>query len=152
MATEIERKFLVHGTPWMGIEGRHLAQGYLRGGDGTTVRVRHDGSTAKLTVKGPSTGASRPEFEYTIPLPDAKELLSLCDHGVLSKTRYVIAHEGHTWELDVFEQANRGLVVAEIELDHEDETFVRPPWLGAEVTHDARYFNAQLAVSPFTTW
>lgn len=152
MATEIERKFLVHGTPWMGVEGRHLAQGYLRGGDGTTVRVRHDGSTAKLTVKGPSTGASRPEFEYTIPLPDAKALLSLCDHGVLSKTRYVIAHEGHTWELDVFEQANRGLVVAEIELDHEDETFVRPSWLGAEVTHDARYFNAQLAVSPFTTW
>lgn len=152
MATEIERKFLVHGDAWRTANGVLLVQGYLNRDKARTVRVRIAGDQAFLTIKGLTQGATRAEFEYAIPVADAHQLLALSDGPVLEKVRHTFAHEGHTWEVDEFHGANDGLVVAEIELTREDEPFTRPDWLGNEVTHDSRFYNANLIAHPWSTW
>lgn len=152
MGIEIERKFLVVGDDWRAAPGVAYAQGYLNRDKARTVRVRIVQDAAWLTVKGASVGATRAEFEYPIPLDDARQLLALCDGPLVRKTRRVVEHAGARWEIDEFEGDNAGLVVAEIELASEDTPFDPPPWLGAEVTHDPRYFNSSLAAAPYATW
>ena len=152
MGIEIERKFLVVGDDWRAAPAVPYAQGYLNRDKARTVRVRIVETWAWLTINGVSTGATRAEFEYPIPVADAEQLLALCDGPVVRKTRRVLSHAGATWEIDEFEGDNAGLVVAEIELQSEDAPFERPPWLGAEVTHDPRYFNSSLAAAPYRTW
>lgn len=153
MATEIERKFLVKNDSWRkAAKGVAVRQGYLANEKACSVRVRAIGQDAFLTVKGAATGLSRPEFEYPIPAADAGAMLdSLCGN-LVEKTRYTLKHGAHVWEIDEFQGANAGLVVAEIELGAEDEEFARPDWLGAEVSDDPRYLNARLAVTPFSAW
>jgi adenylate cyclase len=153
MGTEIERKFLVTSDAWRaGAASRRLVQGYLSREPERTVRVRVDGEKAALTIKGKSTGATRAEFEYEIPRADAEAMLPLCLPPLIDKTRHEVIHEGHRWEIDEFAGANAPLIVAELELSSEDEAFARPPWLGAEVTDDRRYFNSNLATHPYSTW
>jgi adenylate cyclase len=152
MGIEIERKFLVIGDDWRAAPAQPYAQGYLNRDKQRTVRVRIVERQAWLTVKGANAGATRAEFEYPIPLADAEQLLALCDGPPVRKLRRVVVHAGATWEIDEFQGDNAGLVVAEIELTSEDAAFEAPPWLGAEVTHDARYFNSNLAAAPFSTW
>ena len=152
MGIEIERKFLVVGDDWRAAPAVPVAQGYLNRDKQRTVRVRVVQDAAWLTIKGVSVGATRAEFEYPIPVADAEQLLALCDGPVVRKTRRVIEHAGAKWEVDEFQGDNAGLVVAEIELPSEDAAFERPGWLGAEVTHDARYFNSSLATAPYCTW
>jgi adenylate cyclase len=152
MGIEIERKFLVVGDDWRAAPAVPTTQGYLNRDKRRTVRVRVAQDAAWLTIKGASRGATRAEFEYPIPLADARELLALCDGPPVRKSRRVVVHAGARWEIDEFEGDNAGLVVAEIELPSEDATFEAPPWLGAEVTHDPRYFNSNLAAVPWSTW
>ena len=152
MGIEIERKFLVQGDGWKTSPGLLYRQGYLNRDKARTVRVRMAGDAAFLTVKGVSVGATRAEFEYPIPVADATALLALCDGPLIEKTRYRVRVEGTLWEVDAFAGDNAGLVVAEVELAAEDQPFVRPNWLGDEVTHDPRYFNSNLAVQPYTRW
>ncbi|HVY80314.1 MAG TPA: CYTH domain-containing protein [Steroidobacteraceae bacterium] len=152
MGTEIERKFLVVGSAWKQGTGVRYCQGYLNRDKERTVRVRTAGAQAFLTIKGVTRGATRAEFEYPIPLADAEQLLELSDGAVVRKNRYVIEHAGSKWEVDEFLDDNAGLVVAEIELQSEDEPFSRPPWLGREVTQDSRYYNANLAAHPYCRW
>jgi adenylate cyclase len=155
MPTEIERKFLVLSDAWRAAAGRHelFRQGYLSSGEGCSVRVRVGADGAWLGLKGRVEGATRLEYEYPIPLGEAHEILDLlCVHGRVEKVRHWVPHEGHEWEVDEFLGANAGLVVAELELDAEDEPYARPEWLGPEVTHDVRYFNSQLARQPWCSW
>ena len=153
MAVEIERKFLVQGDAWRrGAQGVRYVQGYLNRDKARTVRVRIAGTQGFLTVKGQSVGATRAEFEYPIPVEDAQALLALSDGPCIDKTRYCVPLDGVVWEVDVFAGDNAGLVVAEVELPSEDAPFTRPSWLGAEVTHDARYFNSSLSRHPFGSW
>ena len=154
MGIEIERKFLVNGEGWReAAQSRtHFSQGYLCRDPARTVRVRVAGDQAFLTIKGATQGATRAEFEYALPLADAQQLLALCDGPVVEKVRHLCPHEGMTWEVDEFLGANAGLVVAELELESEDQAFAHPAWLGDEVTGDARYVNANLAVNPFKSW
>ena len=154
MGIEIERKFLVLGQRWRTLgQGVSLRQGYLSSHPDRVVRVRIEGEAAMLTIKGRSVGASRGEWEYPIPVADAEQFLaSLCEQPLIEKKRYRIQNEGVLWEVDEFFGANAGLVVAEIELASEDQAFARPDWLGAEVTDDVRYFNANLIRHPFCEW
>ena len=152
MAIEIERKFLVTGTDWRTAEPLRIAQGYLNRDKQRTVRVRIAGAQAFLTVKGVSTGSSRLEFEYGIPVPDAESLLGLCDGPLIEKWRHRVTHAGLLWEVDEFLGENAGLVVAEVELSSEAQVITLPAWVGAEVTHDSRYFNSNLASQPFRRW
>lgn len=152
MAIEIERKFLVIGDAWRDAPPVFYSQGYLNRDKARTVRVRIAGEEAFLTIKGTSVGARRAEFEYPIPLWDARELLALCEQPLIEKNRRKILHEGFIWEIDEFLGENLGLVVAEIELPAEDAAFTKPDWVGAEVTDDARYFNSNLSRTPFTHW
>jgi adenylate cyclase len=152
MAIEIERKFLVTSNDWRINEPVQIRQGYLNRDPDRTVRVRTAGNQAWITVKGRTTGSVRSEFEYPIPLNDADALLLLCERPLLEKRRYHFEHDGRTWEVDEFLGENEGLVVAEIELDTPDAEFSMPSWIGVEVTHDSRYFNSNLSLSPFTTW
>jgi adenylate cyclase len=152
VGTEIERKFLVVGPDWRQGQGVLLRQGYLNRDPQRTVRVRLADQQAFITIKGASQGLVRSEFEYPIPLPDAEQLLSLCDGPLIEKRRYGIEHRGLYWEVDEFFGANQGLVVAEVELTAADQAVELPAWVGAEVTHDPRYFNSRLAMHPFTTW
>lgn len=152
MAIEIERKFLVQGDAWRAAPAVFYSQGYLNRNKARTVRVRIAGDEAFLTIKGQSVGASRAEFEYAIPVADARELLALCEQPLIEKYRRKIAYGGFIWEVDEFLGENLGLVVAEIELPAEDTLFTRPDWIGEEVTSDARYFNSNLAKHPFSQW
>jgi adenylate cyclase len=152
MATEIERKFLVNGAPWRNDPGVRLTQGYLSRDKERTVRVRIAGDKAFLTIKGVPRGATRAEFEYAIPVSDAEQLLKLSDGPIIEKNRHLLVHDGSTWEVDEFLGDNAGLVLAEIELTSEDQSFSRPPWLGTEVTHDLRYYNSSLAAHPYLEW
>jgi adenylate cyclase len=153
MALEIERKFLVKGGAWRG-RGRssRLRQGYLCATKERSVRVRVDGRAAFLTIKGPSRGAVRAEFEYRIPARDAAALLALCERPLIDKTRTRVRHAGLLWEIDEFHGDNAGLIVAEVELSRADERVALPPWVGAEVTGDARYLNASLLRRPYRLW
>ncbi len=154
MGVEIERKFLLANDSWRG-QGipTHMRQGYLVADAVRTVRVRIEGERAVITIKGKSTGASRGEWEYEIPLADATELLDgLCEQPQVEKIRHRIEHAGHTWEVDEFLGLNAGLVVAEIELDAEDEAFEKPDWVGQEVTGEKRYYNSSLIRMPYAQW
>ncbi len=154
MAHEIERKFLVRSDAYraQGTAERYR-QGYVRTGGPATVRVRIAGARGYLTLKGPTQGLTRAEFEYPIPLADAEVLLdTLCERPQIEKVRWRIPAGAHTWEVDEFLGENAGLVVAEIELTAEDEPFERPGWLGAEVTTDPRYRNSALARRPYRSW
>lgn len=152
MGTEIERKFVVTGSVWRDSDSVYFCQGYLNRDNHRTIRVRIAGDRGVLTIKGLTTGASRPEFEYSIPVSDAKEMLSLCDGPVVEKNRHVVQHDGLRWEVDEFLGDNKGLIVAEVELDSEDQTIDFPDWVGAEVTDDPRYFNSNLATTPYKLW
>jgi len=154
MGKEIERKFLVVGDVWRSLgPGTLMQQGYLSTDLERVVRVRLEGDDASLTIKGQAIGATRGEWEYTIPKLDAEEMLAqLCLRPLIEKTRYRIMHEGMLWEVDEFLGDNEGLVVAEIELTSEDQDFVKPPWVGDEVTGDARYYNANLLMRPYSAW
>ena len=153
MNLEIERKFLVEGDAWRRhSEGVPFRQGYLNTHPERVVRVRTMGERAVLTVKGAAQGAARPEFEYEIPLADAKELLRLCEKPLIEKTRYRVESGGLVWEVDEFHGVNEGLVVAECELEAEDQAIARPDWVGEEVTDDPRYYNANLVARPYRDW
>jgi adenylate cyclase len=154
MAIEIERKFLVRDTGCVaGVPGTLLQQGYIITGPPVSVRVRWAGSTAYLTVKKDRHGHVRSEFEYEIPVRDAREMLdTLCEGRLVEKTRYLLVAAGGRWDVDVFHGANAGLVVAEIELEEPDQAVERPDWLGDEVTGDRRYLNSYLAQHPYGSW
>ena len=155
MATEIERKFLVTGDFSQEVIGsQRIVQGYICSEKGRTVRVRIRGDEGFLTIKGPSDdkGLSRYEFEQKISLQDAEQLFRLCEPGAIDKVRHLVQVGNHTWEVDTFHGANQGLIMAEIELQSEDESFERPSWLGKEVTGDRRYYNSMLTQHPFTEW
>lgn len=155
MSVEIERKFLVKNKDWKKTSiGVPYTQGYLSTNKSRTVRVRTVGDKGFLTIKGITTGFSRPEFEYEIPLADAMILITdLCEQPVISKHRYKIAAgENLVWEVDEFHGENEGLIVAEIELIEEHQTFERPDWLGKEVTGDKKYYNSSLVQHPFSYW
>ena len=154
MSVEIERKFLVRDDRWRALaQSKLLRQGYLSSHADRIVRVRIEGESAMLTIKGRSVGATRGEWEYPIPLDDARTFLdALCERPIIEKYRYRIPYEGMVWEVDEFLGENAGLVVAEIELEREDQAFVKPDWIGDEVTHDARYFNANLLRHPYSAW
>jgi adenylate cyclase len=153
MAEEIERKFLVCDDSWRdGSPGQRMAQGYLTRDPDRSVRVRLAGQKAWLTIKGRTRGISRAEFEYEIPAEQARELLAICLPAVIEKTRHRIDFRGHVWEIDEFHGANEGLVVAEVELTDKEAEPDLPPWIGAEVSADDRYYNASLSVRPFRDW
>ena len=155
MALEIERKFLVDETKFKEPEkGIRVKQGYLPGDGPLLVRVREQDEKAFLTLKGKTTGVTRAEFEYLIPREDAEELLKLCKRPLIDKVRYLIpAEDGvHTWEVDRFFGENEGLLIAEVELANENESFSRPDWLGREVSGDAHYYNSNLAEHPYSEW
>jgi CYTH domain-containing protein len=154
MATEIERKFVPKNNDWKhGAKGVRYRQGYLSTEKGRTVRARTVADKGFLTIKGKTVGASRAEYEYEIPLQEANEILEhLCQRPLIEKTRYKIPHQGLTWEVDEFEGENSGLVIAEVELESEDQVFERPSWVGEEVTADARYYNANLISHPYCEW
>ncbi|HET6556407.1 MAG TPA: CYTH domain-containing protein [Prolixibacteraceae bacterium] len=150
---EIERKFLVDSSKWKPAdEGKHITQAYLGLDPSPTVRVRIAGNKAFITIKGRSKSISRPEFEYEIPMEDAKELLKLAISEPVEKTRYEIWHQGFLWEVDVFAGKNKGLIMAEIELDSEDQEFAFPDWILQEVSADGRFYNSYLSGHPFQEW
>lgn len=157
MNLEIERKFLVKGDFRKdAFESVEITQGYISSASGRTVRVRSWGDRAYLTIKGPSTvsGTSRFEWEKEITPDDFVQLMYVAEPGVVRKTRYLIRNTDgvHTWEVDEFHADNEGLVLAEIELQSEDDTFDRPDWLGEEVTGDRRYYNSALKSNPYKNW
>ncbi|GAA4084954.1 CYTH domain-containing protein [Mucilaginibacter panaciglaebae] len=155
MAIEIERKFLVDYNKWQAADkpvGSKLKQGYIVDDENRTVRLRIAGTAAHLTFKTGTTGITRNEYEYEIPADDAAELFTQFVKTSLEKTRYCLTHDNKLWEVDVFEGDNEGLIVAEIELDSEDEPFMLPPWVGQEVSGDTRYYNSSLSVKPFKSW
>lgn len=154
---EIERKFLVVGDfrPFA-VSHTHIAQGYIASGGGRTVRVRIRDDKGFLTIKGPSgsAGLARFEWEKEIPLAEAQALMTICEPGIVEKTRWLVPNEDgrHTWEIDVFEGDNEGLVMAEIELQSEDDTFKKPDFIGKEVTGDRRYYNSHMRRYPYKMW
>jgi adenylate cyclase len=155
MAQEIERKFLVTGAfRDAAISRTRIVQGYLSSVPERTVRVRIKDGQGFLTIKGigNASGASRFEWEREIPLTDAEQLLAICEPGVIDKVRHLVPVGAHTFEVDEFHGANEGLVIAEVELSSETDALARPPWLGDEVTGDARYYNSMLMKRPFSEW
>jgi CYTH domain-containing protein len=154
MGKEIERKFLVTGDAWRSMgQGTRYRQGYLSTVKERTVRVRTVADKAYLTVKGVNEGIARAEFEYEIPVADANTLLDeLCKRPLIEKDRYKIPYAGLTWEVDEFFGENAGLILAEVELESEDQTFDIPEWIGEDVSDDPRYYNANLIAHPYGTW
>lgn len=153
---EIERKFLVKSDQFksLAFTKNHIAQGYLNSNPERTVRIRIKGESGFLTIKGKGneSGVSRFEWETEIPLIEAKHLIELCEKGVIDKIRYEVQSGNHIFEVDEFFGENEGLVIAEIELKSEDESFEKPDWLGNEVTNDERYYNAFLSHHPYKSW
>jgi len=154
MAQEIERKFLITGEAWREIaQGTAYRQGYLSTVKERTVRVRTIDDKGFLTIKGITVGATRAEYEYEIPASDANEMLDdLCEQPIIEKKRYKLPLDGLIWEIDEFDGVNAGLIVAEVELESEDQEFTKPAWIGEEVSNDPRYFNSNLIANPYTTW
>ncbi len=154
MGKEIERKFLVNSDAWRSLaQGTRYRQGYLSTVKERTVRVRTIADKGYLTIKGVSKGIARVEFEYEIPIEDANVLLDdLSERPLIEKDRYKIPHGHHVWEVDEFFGDNAGLIVAEVELESEDQTFETPEWIGGEVSDDPRYFNANLIANPYQNW
>ena len=154
---EIERKFLVTGEfRDKATSSTHIAQGYIASGNGLTVCVRIRGDKGYLTIKGPSNqaGLARFEWEKEIPLAEAEALMGICEPGIIRKTRWLVPSDDgrHTWEVDVFEGDNEGLVMAEIELSSEDDSFSKPDFIGKEVTGDRRYYNSHMRHYPYKLW
>jgi len=154
MAQEIERKLLVVSEAWRALAVRRarMSQGYVASGARSSVRVRITGGDAHLNIKIGGLEAVRQEFEYPIPVADAEALLAAATGPLIEKTRHFVPYEGFEWEVDEFHGANEGLVVAELELDSEQQAFPRPPWIGAEVTHLPRYYNVNLVGHPYAEW
>ncbi len=152
MAKEIERKFLLKGGFWPHETVMRCRQGFLNSFKERTVRVRTIGDKGYLTVKGIAVGASRMEFEYEIPYQDAITLLDICEKPLIEKNRYSVKEGDLIWEIDEFFGENQGLIIAEVELESEDQEFPKPDWVGEEVTGDPRYFNANLIKNPYTKW
>jgi adenylate cyclase len=155
MGKEIERKFLIDQQKWDCLskpEGKLFRQGYLLTDKDKTIRVRATSTKGFLTIKGQTIGATRMEYEYEIPVAEATELLDHFSISELSKTRYEIPFCGKLWEVDVFLGYNKGLIVAEIELESEDEAFDLPDWISNEVTEEEKYYNSNLTVKPFKDW
>ena len=153
MGTEIERKYLVRGGAWRALGvAKAFRQGYLSTVKERTVRIRLVGDQGWITVKGVTVGATRAEFEYPVPATDAAEMLELCERPLIEKTRTVVDVGELRWEIDEFAGPNVGLIVAEVELHHEDQEIDLPEWVGDEVTDDPRYYNANLTAHPFSTW
>lgn len=154
MAKEIERKFLLTGEQWRKLaQGTHYRQGYLNSIKERTVRIRTINDKAYLTIKGITISATRAEYEYEIPHADCMEMLDgLAERPIIEKNRYKIPYAGLIWEVDEFLGVNKGLVVAEVELESEDQAFEKPDWVGEEVTGDPRYFNSNLVANPYTSW
>ncbi len=156
MGKEIERKFLVTSDAYktQAVKSKRITQGYLSSVPERTVRVRIKGDKGFITIKGigNESGATRFEWEKEIPVEEVKELLRICEPGIIDKTRYLVEVGNHTFEVDEFYGDNEGLVVAEIELQDEDEEFEKPEWLGEEVTGDVKYFNSMLMKNPYKNW
>lgn len=155
MATEIERKFLLLNQDWQEHTNAelHIVQGYLATNKFSSTRIRIQNEIANINIKSATLGISRTEFEYAIPVEDARLMLDdLCIKPVIAKTRFTVEHMNHTWEIDVFSAENEGLIVAEIELSSPDEAFEKPSWIGKEVSNDARYYNVCLVKNPYKTW
>ena len=155
MGQEIERKYLIKPEKWQALEkpaGDHYRQGYLLTDPQKTIRVRVTDTKAFFTIKDLSVGATRAEYEYEIPVQEAKELLDKFAVSELSKIRYKILYKGKLWEIDEFLGDNEGLIVAEIELQNESETFDTPEWVDREVTEDAKYYNSNLTMYPYCKW
>ena len=154
MAVEIERKFLIKNDDWKvnSDSGVHIKQGYLNSHIERVVRNRLYCEKGVLTVKGKTNHTSRLEFEYEIPYNDAIEMLELCEKPIIEKIRYEVEFEKDIWEIDVFEGDNKGLIVAEIELSDENQKIEIPNWIGKEVSHESKYYNAALISMPFSKW
>ena len=153
MNIEIERKFLLKNDNWReGAVGVHYKQAYLNEKGDNTVRVRIEGEKAKVTIEGEGSYFGRWEFEYDVPMEDAEALFTLAKTPIVEKYRYKIMYAGNCWEVDEFLGLNRGLVVAEIELESETQSFEKPDWIGMEVSGDKRYTNANLARKPYCEW
>jgi adenylate cyclase len=154
MPREIERKFLLKSEAWrsQARARQAMSQGYLASNDRVSLRVRIAGQEAWLNIKSGGLVASRLEYEYAIPVDEARELIALAEGPLIEKTRHFVEHGGMTWEVDEFHGDNSGLVVAELELDSEDAPFSRPAWLGVEVTHLRRYYNVCLVTHPYRAW
>ena len=155
MGLEIERKFLLKNDGWRSqvSQSTNMRQGYLAPLDTSSVRVRIEGDKANINIKSATIGIRRMEYEYAIPLDDATEMLDqLCPKPQVNKTRHIVVVGSHVWEIDEFYDENEGLIVAELELDDENEEFVMPDWAGEEVSDDPRYYNVNLIKSPFKGW
>ncbi|MDR0537622.1 MAG: CYTH domain-containing protein [Tannerellaceae bacterium] len=155
MATEIERKFIVTGDFLPLVESsEEIIQGYLYRNNKSVVRIRicHGKAWLGVKSKNDSDSLARIEYEYEIPTTDAESMLNLCTGHIIEKTRYYVHYFQCLWEVDVFHGENEGLIIAEIELNHENEHFLRPPWVGEEVTHTPKYLNAYLSIIPFKDW
>jgi adenylate cyclase len=155
MATEIERKFLVLNQDWQEHTGSelHIVQAYLATNEYSSTRIRIQDDKANINIKSATLGIERTEFEYAIPVVDAQLMIDvLCIKPVITKIRYMVKHMQHTWEIDVFSGDNEGLIVAEIELSDTDDAFEKPSWLGKEVSHEKRYYNACLINHPYKDW
>lgn len=148
---EIERKFLVDETKWKSTDKfTNIIQYYLS--DKPTVRIRITDEKAFITIKGPNNNISHPEYEYEIPMNDAKEMIDLSIYNTITKKRYDIEYAGFNWSVDIFSKKNKGLILAEIELEHEDQEFSLPEWILKEVSNDKKYYNTYLALHPFSEW
>ncbi|MCG8329720.1 MAG: CYTH domain-containing protein [Chitinophagales bacterium] len=154
MGVEIERKFLLKNKEWRVRAGKgiEIRQGYLNSTKERTVRIRINGGIGLITVKGETINSTRKEYEYQIPIEDAEELLELCEKPIVEKTRFEIVHNQKVWEIDEFKGVNKGLIVAEVELEDENEELEFPLWIGEEVTSDPRYYNANLIAHPYLDW
>jgi adenylate cyclase len=155
MAIEIEHKFLLANDDWRGCVQQSVKykQGYLSSQPTSSIRIRIADNQAWLNIKSATIGTQRLEFEYEIPLDDAEEIMEcLCTKPLIEKTRHFVPNDGDLWEIDEFEGDNKGLIIAEIELLEVDKVFTKPPWLGAEVTHELRYYNNDLVNNPYNKW
>ena len=153
MPLEIERKFLVNSNTYKDkAQSTNIKQAYLSVTGKLAIRVRIDGMQASLAIKSKVSERVNREYEYNIPVDEAQSLMNLDDFPIIKKTRYLVKYEGYTWEVDEFHDENKGLIVAEIELNDKDEKFALPPWAGKEVTADYRYLNSNLANNPFSKW
>lgn len=155
MGVEIEHKYLVKVAEWNNVQASdcvEIRQGYLQTDPNKTIRVRTKGNKAYFTIKGKAVGASRLEFEYEIPVADANELLDKFCSNLVEKVRHYVVHEGKTWEIDVFAGLNVGLIVAEIELNSEEEMYTLPNWVAENVTSEVKYANSNLSITPFSKW
>jgi len=155
MGIEIERKFLLKNENWKQTvsSSARIKQGYLAGSDKSSVRIRIEGDKANINIKSMTLAITRQEYEYSIPMADAEKLLQdLCEQPQIEKIRYIVEHEDHKWEIDVFAGDNNGLIVAEIELQNENEIFAIPEWIGDEVSEQLKYYNVNLIKYPFSSW